>query len=66
MALQLRVLAPESNDLSLIPQTHVVKGENRLPQVVFSHPYTHHDMGTCPHTGIEAHIYTLNTSIMLF
>lgn len=37
MAQQLMALATKADDLSSVPETHVVQGENRLLQVVQTH-----------------------------
>lgn len=47
MAQQIKVLTIKPEKQSSTPQTHVVKGQNRLPQVV---PWTAQGkQGECPH-----------------
>lgn len=38
MVHRVKAFAPSSEDLSLIPRTHVVEGENQVPQIVLCVP----------------------------
>lgn len=52
MAQWVKVLASKPVDLSSIPKTHAVEGENQLTKVVLQSPYTF--PGTCAPTYTHA------------
>lgn len=52
MAQWVKVLASKPGDLSSIPKTHVMGGENQLTKVVLQPPHTF--PGTCAPTYIHA------------
>lgn len=41
------LLPDKPNDLSLIPKTHMMEGENQFLRFVFWLPHVHYDMHTC-------------------
>lgn len=42
MAGSVKVFAAKPEDLSSIPRTHIVKGENQLPQIVLIYTHTNY------------------------
>lgn len=53
-----RVLATKTDDLGLSRDTHMVKVENRLPEVVLRSQHMHG--GMCTHKCTHTHIKKLN------
>lgn len=51
MAQWLERLAIETDDLNLIPRTHMMEGEKRLPKVVLTSMCMSWHMSTCVHTN---------------
>ena len=58
MAQWMRVLTTKPGNLSSIPRTHMVEGENRLLQVVLWSSHTYRSKLTITHTHTHTHTHT--------